>query len=302
MWSLLKLVQLTITSTGRIGAIGLPASLHKAMITAAADKAMVITAAAAVSLDKATSGLSTAQQSRPRARSQSRAGRSSSRPPLRKPPKEPAKAAPKADAYQHMYRGQGARAKRIARRLLLQAGLEVPQSLKPGKAVNDLPEPEKAEAKALQKRLKELRFSRQYSTCEVENEVNQIKGRLHELLGPTEEEEEEDEQETTDQANKRLLETIKEAKEVTEQCKKAVKKELEEATPPLAEQAPAAKPAEATEGGEPAEATAATAVPEPEKANDMPTGNTKENEEEGDWQKVGGSKKKKRTKKDKKNP
>ena len=179
---------------------------------------------------------------------------------------------------------------------MLQAGLEVPQSLKPGKAVNDHPEPEKAEAKALQKRLKELRFSRQYSTCEVEYEVSQIKGCLHELLGPTEEEEEEDEQETADQANNRLLETIKEAKEVTEQCKKAVKKEPEEATPPLAEQARAAKPAEATEGGEPAEATAATAataVPEPEKANDMPTGDTEESEEEGDWQKVGGSKKRK---------
>ena len=168
-WHDYRVAQLTITSTGRIGVIGLPASLHKAMITAAAVslhkamiKAMVLTAAAAaVSLDKATSGLSTDLDTPgrgpspgpgpgPRARSQSRGqlrGRPNSRPPLRRPPNEPAKAAPKADAYQQLYRGQGARAKRTARRLLLQAGLDVPDSLKPGKAAAPaVGEPGKADA------------------------------------------------------------------------------------------------------------------------------------------------------------
>ena len=51
-----------------------------------------------------------------------------------------------------------ARSKRTARRALVAASVPVPDSLKPGKAVKDLPEPEKAD-KALQKRLKELRFS-----------------------------------------------------------------------------------------------------------------------------------------------
>ena len=84
-------------------------------------------------------------QPRARSRAQSRGRRSYSRPPQRRPPNEPPKAAPKADAYQHMYRGQGARIKRTARRALQKAGLEVPESLKPGKAITDLPEPEKAE-------------------------------------------------------------------------------------------------------------------------------------------------------------
>ena len=118
---------------------------------------------------------------------------------------------------------------------MLQAGLDVPDSLKPGKAVDDLPEPEKAEAKALQKRLKELRFSRKFSTCEVEWEVSQIKGRLHELLGPSSlEEDEEDELETANQVNKRLLQTIQEAKEWAEQCKPTVKEEPAEAAQPAA--------------------------------------------------------------------
>ena len=196
-----------------------------------------------------------------------------------------------------MYRGQGARAKRTARRLLLQAGLEVPDSLKPGKAVNDLPEPEKAEAKALQKRLKELRFSRKFSTCEVEWEVSQIKGRLHELLSL--EEDEEDELETAKQVNKRLLQTIEEAKEWAEQCKPPVKEEPAEGAQAAAVepgQAAVVEPAEAPAVGEPGKADA---VGEPEKADEIPTGDTEESEEEEDWQKVG--EKKRRRKKHQKN-
>ena len=204
-----------------------------------------------------------------------------------------------------MYRGQGARAKRTARRLLLQAGLEVPDSLKPGKAVNDLPEPEKAEAKALQERLKELRFSRKFSTCEVEWEVSQIKGRLHELLGPSSlEEDEEDELETAKQVNKRLLQTIEEAKEWAEQCKPPVKEEPAEAAKAAAVepgQAAVVEPAEAPAVGEPGKADA---VGEPGKADEIPTGDTEESEEEEDWQKVGEKKKKKKkaSKKPKNNP
>ena len=96
-------------------------------------------------------------------------------------------------------------------------------------------------AKALQKRLKELRFSRKFSTCEVEWEVSQIKGRLHELLGPSSlEEDEEDELETAKQVNKRLLQTIEEAKEWAEQCKPPVKEEPAEAA-----QAAAVEPGQA---------------------------------------------------------
>ena len=150
-------------------------------------------------------------------------------------------------------------------------------------------------AKALQKRLKELRFSRKFSTCEVEWEVSQIKGRLHELLGPSSlEEDEEDELETAKQVNKRLLQTIEEAKEWAEQCKPPVKEEPAEAA-----QAAAVEPGQAAAVGEPGKADA---VAEPGKADEIPTGDTEESEEE-DWQKVGENKKKKNaSKKPKNNP
>ena len=154
-------------------------------------------------------------------------------------------------------------------------------------------------AKALQKRLKELRFSRKFSTCEVEWEVSQIKGRLHELLGPSSlEEDEEDELETAKQVNKRLLQTIEEAKEWAEQCKPPVKEEPAEAAQAAAVepgQAAAVEPAEAPAVGEPGKADA---VGEPGKADEIPTGDTEESEEE-DWQKVG-EKKRKRKKPQKK--
>ena len=231
--------------------------------------------------------------SRPRRRSSSRAP---TRPATR--PNEPAKAAPKkADAYQHMYRGQGAKMKREARRALEKAGVAVPDSLKPGKAVDDLPEPEKAEAKALQKRLKGLRFSSRYSASEVEWEVSQIKGRLHELLGPgsggeeENEDEEEDELAKAAEVNKELLRAIEVAKSLTDtlqgQCNGTVKKE-----PEKAEQEPeVAKPVE------PVEATTL----EPAEANEtLPTGETEESEEEEEekgWTRVGEKKKTKRHKK-----
>ena len=125
-------------------------------------------------------------------------------------------------------------------------------------------------AKALQKRLKELRFSRKFSTCEVEWEVSQIKGRLHELLGPSSlEEDEEDELETAKQVNKRLLQTIEEAKEWAEQCKPPVKEEPAEAAQAAAVepgQAAAVEPAEAPAVGEPGKADA---VGEPGKADEI---------------------------------
>ena len=183
------------------------------------------------------------------------------------------------------------------------AGLEVPSSLKPGKAVNDLPEPEKAEAKALQKRLKELRFSNRYSTSEVEWEVSQVKARLHELLGPgdgDEEDEEEDELAKAEQVNKELQHAIEVAKALTgtlnQQCNET----------PVKEEPEKAKPAETTTA-QPAEATttqpAGAAQVEPAKANgSLPTGDTEESEEE-EWQKVGEKKnKKKKAKHGKKNP
>ena len=194
-----------------------------------------------------------------------------------------------------MYRGQGARSKRTARRALQAAGLEVPSSLKPGKAVNDLPEPEKAEAKALQKRLKELRFSNRYSTSEVEWEVSQIKARLHELLGPgdgDEEDEEEDELAKAEQVNKELQHAIEVAKARTgtlnQQCNET----------PVKEEPEKAKPAQTTTA-QPAEATttqpAGAAQVEPAKANgSLPTGDTEESEEEEEWQKVGEKKTKRK--------
>ena len=223
---------------------------------------------------------------RAKSRAQSKNRRSNSRPPMRRPPNEPAKAAPKGDALQHMYRGQGARMKRTARRALQKAGLEVPDSLKPGKAITDLPEPEKAEAKALQKRLKELRFSKQYSTSQVEWEVSQIKARLHDILGPVEEsEDDEDELERAEQVNKELQMAIEMAKSLSEtlvqQCNGTVKPE--EATP--------IEPAQAT----PSQAAQATPV-EPAKADEMPTGDTEESEEEEEWQQVGETKKNKKNK------
>ena len=180
--------------------------------------------------------------------------------------------------------------KRTAR-ALQKAGLEVPDSLKPGKAITDLPEPEKAEAKALQKRLKELRFSKQYSTSQVEWEVSQIKARLHEILGPVEEsKDDEDELERAEQVNKELQVAIEMAKSLSEtlvqQCNGTVKPE--EATP--------IEPAQAT----PSQAAQDTPV-EPAKADEMPTGDTEESEEE-EWQQVGETKKnkKKQHKKNKK--
>ena len=169
--------------------------------------------------------------------------------------------------------------KRTAR-ALQKAGLEVPDSLKPGKAITDLPEPEKAEAKALQKRLKELRFSKQYSTSQVEWEVSQIKARLHEILGPVEEsKDDEDELERAEQVNKELQVAIEMAKSLSEtlvqQCNGTVKPE--EATP--------IEPAQAT----PSQAAQDTPV-EPAKADEMPTGDTEESEEE-EWQQVGETKK-----------
>ena len=157
-------------------------------------------------------------------------------------------------------------------------------------------------AKALQKRLKELRFSRKFSTCEVEWEVSQIKGRLHELLGPSGlEEDEEDELETAKQVNKRLLQTIEEAKEWAEQCKPPVKEEPAEAAQAAAVepgQAAAVEPAEAPAVGEPGKADA---VGEPGKADEIPTGDTEESEEEEEnWQKVGEKKKRRRKKPQKK--
>ena len=191
-----------------------------------------------------------------------------------------------------MYRGQGARMKRTARRALLAAGLEVPGNLKPGKAITDLPEPEKARAKALQKRLKELRFSKQYSTSQVEWEVGQIKAQLHGLLGPqdeSEDDEDEVELERAEQVNKELQAAIEMAKQMsealTQQCNGTMK--TEESTP--------MEPAQAT----PMEPAQATPV-EPAKADEMPTGDTEESEaeeeEEKGWHRVGDTKKKKKQK------
>ena len=221
-----------------------------------------------------------------------RSTRSNSRPPARRPTNEPAKAAPKKDVLQHMYRGQGAKMKRTARRALLAAGLEVPGNLKPGKAITDLPEPEKARAKALQKRLKELRFSKQYSTSQVEWEVGQIKAQLHGLLGPqdeSEDDEDEVELERAEQVNKELQAAIEMAKQMsealTQQCNGTMK--TEESTP--------MEPAQAT----PMEPAQATPV-EPAKADEMPTGDTEESEaeeeEEKGWHRVGDTKKKKKQK------
>ena len=219
--------------------------------------------------------------------------RSNSKPPARRPPNEPAKAAPKGDPYHHMYRGQGARMKRTARRALEKAGVEVPDSLKPGKDVADLPEPEKAEAKALQKRLKELRFSKQYSTSQVEWEVSQIKARLHELLGPQDESEEEEievDLERAEEANMKLQQAIEMAKQMSEalaqQCNATAVKP-EQATPMEPAQATSIEPAQAT----PVEPAQTTPV-EPAKADDLPTGDTEESEEEPEWQRVGDTKKK----------
>ena len=171
--------------------------------------------------------------------------------------------------------------------------MEVPDSLKPGKDVADLPEPEKAEAKALQKRLKELRFSKQYSTSQVEWEVSRIKARLHELLGPQDESEEEEievDLERAEEANMKLQQAIEMAKQMSEalaqQCNATAVKP-EQATPMEPAQATSIEPAQAT----PVEPAQTTPV-EPAKADDLPTGDTEESEEEPEWQRVGDTKKK----------
>ena len=254
------------------------------------------TAAAAVSLHKATNGLSKGKDNPEPGQGLLPGPGGLSPGHLTRGPMSLQRLLLRLDAYQHMYRGQGARSKRTARRALQAAGLEVPSSLKPGKAVNDLPEPEKAEAKALQKRLKELRFSNRFSTSEVEWEVSQVKARLHELLGPgdgDEEDEEEEELAKAEQVNKELQHAIEMAKTLTgalnQQCNETpVKEEPEKAKPA---EANTAQPAEATTT-QPVEATQV----EPAKANgSLPTGDTEESEEEEEeWQKVGEKKTKRK--------
>ena len=198
--------------------------------------------------------------------SQPRSRARSVRPPERRPHK-PEKAAP--DSYQHMYRGQGARSKRTARRLLVcqcQTALSLER----------LPEPEKAEAKALQKRLKELRFSTQYSTRQVEWEVSQVKARLHELLGPASDVDEEDELEKATEVNKQLMEAIAMAK--------AMQESLAQSSQNCSLLAAQAEPAKAA----PAKPEEAAPV-EPA----LPTGDTEESSGD-EWTKVKKDKKKKK--------
>ena len=153
--------------------------------------------------------------------------------------------------------------------------------------MKDLPEPEKAEAKALQKRLKELRFSTQYSTRQVEWEVSQVKARLHELLGPASDVDEEDELQKATEVKKQLMEAIAMAKAMQEslaQCSQnssllAAQAESAKAAPAKPEEAAEATPAE------PAEA----APVEPA----LPTGDTEESSGD-EWTKVKKEKKKKK--------
>ena len=96
--------------------------------------------------------------------------------------REPADRQPaRADPFQHMFRGHGSKIKRAARRALQQAGCEVPNALKPGKAIEDLPRERQNEARSLQRLLKELRYSEKPLRV-VQQEVEKTKARLHHLL------------------------------------------------------------------------------------------------------------------------
>ena len=161
----------------------------------------------------------------------------------------------------------------------------MPDSLKPGKAVKDLLEPEKAEAKALQKRLKELRFSTQYSTRQVEWEVSQIKARLHELLGPASDVDEEDELEKATEVNKQLMEAIAMAKAMQESLAQSSQNSSLLAAQAEPAKAAPAKPEEAA----PVEPEEAAPV-EPA----LPTGDTEESSGD-EWTKVKKDKKKEKT-------
>ena len=98
------------------------------------------------------------------------------------------------DVLGDLTRGAGSRARRDARRALEEAGLKVPDSLKPGKAIDDLDPEARDEAKDLQRRLKELTWSSSLPARSMQLEIANVKKKLKELLTKEEEEEEEDEQ------------------------------------------------------------------------------------------------------------
>ena len=76
---------------------------------------------------------------------------------------------------------------------LQQAGLKVPDSLKPGKAIDDLDPEVREEAKELQKRLKELTWSPSLPARAMQLEIANVKKKPKELLAEKKEEDEEEE-------------------------------------------------------------------------------------------------------------
>ena len=109
------------------------------------------------------------------------------------------------------------KAKRTARRALQRAGQPMPDSLKPRKAVEDLPQKARKEAQQLQRRLKELRRSSR-PMREVEGEISKCKKRLRDLFNAEdeytydyEEEEEVEEEEKDEEEAEAASESLKEA-------------------------------------------------------------------------------------------
>ena len=88
------------------------------------------------------------------------------------------------------------RARRDARRALQAAGLPIPETLKPGKAVDDLDPQSREEAKDLQRRLKELTWSSSLPARAMQLEIANVKQKLKELLSEKNDKDEEEEEES----------------------------------------------------------------------------------------------------------
>ena len=100
------------------------------------------------------------------------------------------------DVLGDLTRGAGSRARRDARRALQAAGLPIPETLKPGKAVDDLDPQSREEAKDLQRRLKELTWSSSLPARVMQLEIANVKQKLKELLSEKNDKDEEEEEES----------------------------------------------------------------------------------------------------------
>ena len=130
------------------------------------------------------------------------------------------------DAFANMFRGQTSKAKRTARRALERAGQPVPESLQPGKAIEDLPAKARSEGQHLQRRLKELRHSGR-PINEVEAEISKCKRRLHDLLHGSDEYTYDDDDEEQAEEEEEEVDVEEEPEEETEAVPESLKEAAE---------------------------------------------------------------------------